>query len=66
MAIIAFGLPTELPSEVDGVTIVARRPHRRRVGYVGKFVETFQYLAGAVADAIAHDRLSRRRASSWA
>ena len=38
-AVIAFGRPDELPREVDGVTVLARAPYRRR-RLVGKLAET--------------------------
>ncbi len=42
VAIIAFGSVDELPSAVDGVSIIARRHHRSRRRLVGKFAEAFQ------------------------
>jgi glycosyltransferase involved in cell wall biosynthesis len=40
VAVIAFGRPDELPTEVDGVTVLARAPYRRRMPLVGKLAET--------------------------
>lgn len=41
VAIIAYGEPRDLPSEVAGVTIVARPPYRRRPTLTGKLIEPF-------------------------
>jgi glycosyltransferase involved in cell wall biosynthesis len=56
VAIVAFGIPAELPSEVDGVTIIPRTPYSKR-RMVGKFIELFRLwrsLSKAGAPAIVH------------
>jgi len=42
VAIIAFGTSAELPSDVDGVTVVPRQAYVKRDRIVGKLAEAFQ------------------------
>jgi glycosyltransferase involved in cell wall biosynthesis len=42
IAIISYGSRDELPRKVDGVTVIARPPYRKRRWPTGKFAETVQ------------------------